>query len=165
MKLACPRPLAQRLGIFWLVTSSWSAPTCSRSACLASARPQRRLCHRSRFSSRPVTPYSSRPAYRLVQESTRSEAPTSSSARSAATRSWLLTSAIVDDIGYVQQNADEDRGPLSLPLPRGMKHRSVLLRRSRVRGESRIGSSKTRMTTAAAIDRLVHHSVILEFAV
>ena len=57
---------------------------------------------------------------------------------------------IIDDIGYVQQNRDE--------------RRSILLTSNLVFSDwERI--FKDPLTTAAAIDRLVHHSVILELNV
>jgi DNA replication protein DnaC len=67
---------------------------------------------------------------------------------------------IIDDIGYVQQNRQE------------MEVLFVLLAERYERGSVMITSNlpfsqwerifKDPMTTAAAIDRLVHHSVILE---
>ena len=67
---------------------------------------------------------------------------------------------IMDDIGYVQQSREEMEVLFTL-LAHRYEHRSVLL-------TSNLAFSKWEkifkdpMTTAAAIDRLVHHSVILE---
>jgi DNA replication protein DnaC len=69
---------------------------------------------------------------------------------------------ILDDIGYVQQNAEEVEVLFTLMAER-YERRSLLITSNLVFGEwDRI--FKNPMTTAAAIDRLVHHSVILEFS-
>jgi DNA replication protein DnaC len=72
----------------------------------------------------------------------------------------LYEGLIIDDIGYVQQNREE------------MEVLFVLLAERYERGSLMITSNlpfskweqifKDPMTTAAAVDRLVHHSVILE---
>ncbi len=68
---------------------------------------------------------------------------------------------ILDDIGYVQQSADEVEVLFTLMAER-YERRSLLITSNLVFGEwDRI--FKNPMTTAAAIDRVVHHSVILEF--
>lgn len=70
---------------------------------------------------------------------------------------------ILDDIGYVQQSADEVEVLFTLMAER-YERRSMLITSNLVFSEwDRI--FKNAMTTAAAIDRLVHHSVILEFDV
>jgi DNA replication protein DnaC len=70
---------------------------------------------------------------------------------------------ILDDIGYVQQSADEVEVLFTLMAER-YERRSMLITSNLVFSEwERI--FKNPMTTAAAIDRLVHHSVILEFDV
>ena len=70
---------------------------------------------------------------------------------------------ILDDIGYVQQSPDEAEVLFTLMAER-YERRSLLITSNLVFGEwERI--FKNPMTTAAAIDRLVHHSVILEFDV
>lgn len=70
---------------------------------------------------------------------------------------------ILDDIGYVKQSADEIEVLFTL-LAERYERRSVLLTSNLMFSEwDRIFQNP--MTTAAAIDRLVHHSVILEFAV
>jgi DNA replication protein DnaC len=70
---------------------------------------------------------------------------------------------VLDDIGYVQQAPDEIEVLFTF-LAERYERRSVLITSNLVFSEwDRI--FKNPMTTAAAIDRLVHHSVILEFAV
>lgn len=67
---------------------------------------------------------------------------------------------IIDDIGYVQQNREEMEVLFTL-LAHRYEHRSVLITSNLIFSQwERI--FKDPMTTAAAIDRLVHHSVILE---
>jgi DNA replication protein DnaC len=67
---------------------------------------------------------------------------------------------IIDDIGYVQQDRAEMEVLFSL-LAHRYEHRSVLLTSNLVFSQwEKI--FKDPMTTAAAIDRLVHHSVIIE---
>jgi DNA replication protein DnaC len=67
---------------------------------------------------------------------------------------------IIDDIGYVQQNRDEMEVLFTL-LAHRYESRSVLLTSNLVFSQWE-QIFKDPMTTAAAIDRLVHHSVILE---
>ena len=70
---------------------------------------------------------------------------------------------VLDDIGYVQQGAEEVEVLFTLMAER-YERRSMLITSNLVFSEwDRI--FKNPMTTAAAIDRLVHHSVILEFDV
>jgi DNA replication protein DnaC len=70
---------------------------------------------------------------------------------------------ILDDIGYVQQTPEEAEVLFTLMAER-YERRSILITSNLVFSEwDRI--FKNPMTTAAAIDRLVHHSVILEFEV
>jgi DNA replication protein DnaC len=70
---------------------------------------------------------------------------------------------ICDDLGYVQQSPEEIEVLFTLMSER-YERRSMLITSNLVFSEwDRI--FKNPMTTAAAIDRLVHHSVILEFAV
>jgi len=69
---------------------------------------------------------------------------------------------ILDDIGYVQQNRDEMEVLFTF-LAERYERKSVLITSNLVFSEwTRI--FKDPMTTAAAIDRLVHHAVILEMA-
>jgi DNA replication protein DnaC len=68
---------------------------------------------------------------------------------------------ILDDIGYVQQAAEEVEVLFTL-LAERYERRSLIITSNLVFGEwDRV--FKNPMTTQAAIDRLVHHSVILEF--
>ncbi len=98
------------------------------------------------------------PTYRLVQKLL------------AAKRDLLLdhelsrldrfAAVILDDIGYVQQSRDEMEVLFTF-LAQRYERRSVLLTSNLVFSQwDRI--FKDAMTTAAAIDRLVHHSTILE---
>ncbi|MFH0899129.1 MAG: IS21-like element helper ATPase IstB [Pseudomonadota bacterium] len=67
---------------------------------------------------------------------------------------------ILDDIGYVQQNRDEMEVLFTF-LAERYERKSVIITSNLVFSEwSRI--FKDPMTTAAAIDRLIHHAVILE---
>jgi len=67
---------------------------------------------------------------------------------------------ILDDIGYISQNRDEMEVLFTL-LAERYERRSVMITSNLVFSQwDRI--FKDAMTTAAAIDRLVHHSVILE---
>jgi DNA replication protein DnaC len=101
------------------------------------------------------------PTFRLVQELL------------AAKRDLVLPRAlrkldlfdllILDDIGYVQQAPEEVEVLFTLMAER-YERRSILITSNLVFSEwDRI--FKNPMTTAAAIDRLVHHSTILEFNV
>lgn len=67
---------------------------------------------------------------------------------------------IIDDIGYVQQSREEMEVLFTL-LAHRYENRSVLLT-SNLAFSQWEKIFKDPMTTAAAIDRLVHHSVILE---
>ena len=67
---------------------------------------------------------------------------------------------IIDDIGYIQQNRDEMEVLFTL-LAERYERRSVIITSNLVFSQwDRI--FKDPMTTAAAIDRLIHHCVILE---
>lgn len=68
---------------------------------------------------------------------------------------------ILDDLGYVQQTPEEAEVLFTL-LSERYERRSLMLTSNLVFSEwERI--FKSPMTTAAAIDRLVHHAVVLEF--
>ena len=68
---------------------------------------------------------------------------------------------ILDDIGYLQQSREEMEVLFTL-LAERYERRSVLLSSNLVFSQwDQI--FKDPMTTMAAIDRLVHHSIILEF--
>ncbi len=70
---------------------------------------------------------------------------------------------VLDDIGYVQQAPEEVEVLFTLMAER-YERRSLLITSNLVFSEwDRI--FRNPMTTAAAIDRLIHHSVILEFNV
>jgi DNA replication protein DnaC len=68
---------------------------------------------------------------------------------------------ILDDIGYVQQSADETEVLFTLMSER-YERRSLVITSNLVFSQWE-QIFKNPMTTAAAIDRVVHHSVILEF--
>lgn len=70
---------------------------------------------------------------------------------------------LLDDLGYIQQSPEEAEVLFTL-LAERYERRSVILTSNLVFGEwDRI--FRDQMATAAAIDRLVHHSAILEFDV
>jgi DNA replication protein DnaC len=99
------------------------------------------------------------PTYRLVDELLR------------AKRDLLLESElrrldryevlILDDIGYVQQSRDEMEVLFTL-LAERYERRSVIITSNLVFSQWE-QIFKDPMTTAAAIDRVVHHSIIVEF--
>ncbi len=100
------------------------------------------------------------PAFRLVQDLLAAKRDLALPRALARLDAYELL--ILDDIGYVQQNADEVEVLFTLMAER-YERRSMLISSNLVFGEwDRI--FKNPMTTAAAIDRLVHHSVILEFS-
>jgi DNA replication protein DnaC len=75
----------------------------------------------------------------------------------------LFDVLVLDDIGYVQQSPEEVEVLFTLMAER-YERRSMLITSNLVFSEwDRI--FRNPMTTAAAIDRLVHHSTILEFNV
>ena len=101
------------------------------------------------------------PAYSLVQELL------------AANRQLTLPRALrkldhfevllLDDLGYIQQSPEEAEVLFTL-LAERYERRSILLTSNLVFGQwDRI--FRDQMATAAAIDRLVHHAVLLEFDV
>lgn len=67
---------------------------------------------------------------------------------------------VIDDIGYVQQSREEMEVLFTL-LPERYERGTVMLTRN-LPFPKREAILEDPMTTAAAIDRLVHHSVILE---
>ena len=68
---------------------------------------------------------------------------------------------VLDDIGYVQQDREEMEVLFTL-LSERYERRSVVITSNLVFSEwDRI--FRDPMTTAAAIDRVVHHSIIVEF--
>ena len=100
-----------------------------------------------------------RPAYQLVQEllAAKRDLTLPRLLRRLDTAELL----ILDDIGYVKQSAEEAEVLFTLIAQR-YERRSVMITSNLVFSEwERI--FKEPMATAAAIDRLVHHSTILEF--
>jgi len=72
-----------------------------------------------------------------------------------------LTAVIVDDLGYVQQSREEMEVLFTF-LAERYERRSVLLSSNLIFSKwDQI--FKDPMTTMAAVDRLVHHAIILEF--
>ena len=70
---------------------------------------------------------------------------------------------MLDDLGYVQQSPDEAEVLFTL-LAERYERRSVMVTSNLVFSQwDRI--FRDQMATAAAIDRLVHHAVVLEFDV
>ena len=101
------------------------------------------------------------PAYRLVQDLL--AAKRDLSLPSALRKLDAFELLILDDIGYVKQRPDEVEVLFTL-LAERYERRSLLITSNLVFSAwDQIFQNP--MTTAAAIDRLVHHSVILEFDV
>jgi DNA replication protein DnaC len=101
------------------------------------------------------------PTYQLVQELL--VAKRNLELPRALRRLDLYELLILDDIGYVQQAPDEVEVLFTLMAER-YERRSMLITSNLVFSDwEKI--FKNPMTTAAAIDRLVHHSEILEFDV
>jgi DNA replication protein DnaC len=75
----------------------------------------------------------------------------------------LFDVVVLDDLGYVQQSADETEVLFTLLSDR-YERRSLVITSNLVFSQWE-QIFKNPMTTAAAIDRVVHHSVILEFDV
>lgn len=99
------------------------------------------------------------PTYRLVQELL--AAKRDLGLPRALRRLDRFELLILDDIGYVQQSPEEMEVLFTL-LAERYERRSLLITSNLVFSQwDRI--FRNPMTTAAAIDRLVHHSVILEF--
>ena len=99
------------------------------------------------------------PTFRLVQELL--AAKRELELPRALRRLDLFDLLILDDVGYVQQAPEEAEVLFTLMAER-YERRSMLITSNLVFSEwERI--FRNPMTTAAAIDRLVHHSVILEF--
>ncbi len=101
------------------------------------------------------------PTFRLVQELL--AAKRDLKLPRALRRLDLFDVLVLDDIGYVQQAPEEVEVLFTLMAER-YERKSMLITSNLVFSEwDRI--FKNPMTTAAAIDRLVHHSTILEFDV
>ncbi len=102
-----------------------------------------------------------RPAYQLVQELLAAKRDLVLPHKLRRLDSFELL--ILDDIGYIKQSAEEAEVLFTLIAER-YERRSMLITSNLVFSEwERI--FKDPMATAAAIDRLVHHAVILEFNV
>jgi DNA replication protein DnaC len=100
------------------------------------------------------------PAYKLVQELL--VAKRDLALPRALRRLDFFDLLILDDIGYVQQSPEEAEVLFTMMAER-YERRSILITSNLVFSAwDRI--FKNPMATASAIDRLVHHSVILEFA-
>lgn len=101
------------------------------------------------------------PAYQLVQELL--AAKRDLDLPRALRRLDLFDLLIVDDIGYINQSSDEAEVLFTLMAER-YERKSILITSNLVFSQwERIFGNP--MATAAAIDRLVHHAVILEFDV
>ena len=75
----------------------------------------------------------------------------------------MWSSTLLDDLGYVQQSPDEAEVLFTL-LAERYERRSVMVTSNLVFSQwDRI--FRDQMATAAAIDRLVHHAVMIEFDV
>ena len=99
------------------------------------------------------------PTYRLVDRLLRARRDLE--LESALRRLDRFKVLILDDIGYVQQSRDEMEVLFTL-LAERYERRSVVITSNLVFSQwDRI--FKNPMTTAAAIDRVVHHSIIVEF--
>jgi DNA replication protein DnaC len=99
------------------------------------------------------------PAFRLVQQLLDAKRQCQLPKALAKLDSFELI--ILDDIGYIQQTADEIEVLFTL-LAERYERRSLLITSNLVFSEwNRIFHHP--MTTAAAIDRLVHHCTVLEF--
>ena len=78
----------------------------------------------------------------------------------ASKRLQAFEALIIDELGYVQQSREEMEARFTL-LAERYEHRSVLLSNNLPLSQWE-QIYRDPMTTAAAIDRLVHHSVIVE---
>jgi DNA replication protein DnaC len=101
------------------------------------------------------------PTYALVQELL--AAKRDLALPRALRRLDLFDVLILDDLGYVQQQAEETEVLFTL-LAERYERRSMVITSNLVFSQWEL-IFKNPMTTAAAIDRVVHHSVILEFDV
>ena len=128
---------------------------------LRAARPRQdppRLRDRLRARFSAATACSSPPTFALVQRLLAAKRDLRLEKELAALDAY--DAVILDDIGYVQQSRDEMEVLFTF-LAERYERRSVIITSNVVFSEwDRI--FKDPMTTAAAIDRLVHHAVILE---
>ena len=111
--------------------------------------------------SRPATACCAPPAYALVQELL--GAKRDLDLPRALRKLDLFEAILLDDLGYVQQSPDEAEVLFTL-LAERYERRSVMVTSNLIFSQwDRI--FRDQMATAAAIDRLVHHAVVLEFDV
>ena len=102
------------------------------------------------------------PAYALVQELL--GAKRDLDLPRALRKLDLFEAILLDDLGYVQQSPDEAEVLFTRVLAERYERRSVMVTSNLIFSQwDRI--FRDQMATAAAIDRLVHHSVVLEFDV
>jgi DNA replication protein DnaC len=99
-----------------------------------------------------------RPCQLLVQDLLRAKRDLETARMLKKLRAYQVL--IVDDIGYVQQSREEMEVLFSLLSDR--YERGSLMVTSNLAFSDWVTIFKDPMTTAAAIDRLVHHSIILE---
>ena len=99
------------------------------------------------------------PAYRLVDELLRAKRDLLFERELRRLDTYEVL--ILDDIGYVQQSRDEMEVLFTL-LAERYERRSVIITSNLVFSQWE-QIFKDPMTTAAAIDRVVHHSIIVEF--
>ena len=98
------------------------------------------------------------PTFKLVQQLL--QAKRDLTLLAAMRRLDQFDAVLLDDIGYTQQNRDEMEVLFNF-LAERYERRSVMITSNLVFSQwDRI--FKDAMTTAAAIDRIVHHSIILE---
>ena len=135
----------------------------------AEARRQRRITRLRRASRLPPgktfatldTGRFPAPAYALVQELL--GAKRDLDLPRALRKLDLFEAILLDDLGYVQQSPDEAEVLFTL-LAERYERRSVLVTSNLIFSQwDRI--FRDQMATAAAIDRLVHHAVVIEFDV
>jgi DNA replication protein DnaC len=100
------------------------------------------------------------PTYKIVQELL--AAKRDLTLPRALRRYDVFDLVVLDDLGYVQQSPEEAEVLFTLMAER-YERKSLLITSNLVFSQwDRI--FRNPMTTAAAVDRLVHHAVILEFA-
>ena len=160
MKGACRRRWCVDSTSSPTATSSTTRPMSWPSACRASARATRCAPSATR-SSTAATPCSSCRPIASCRSSWRRSGI--SSCRAPCANSITSRCCILDDVGYIQQSPEEAEILFTL-LAERYERRSVFITSNLIFAHwDRI--FRDQMATAAAIDRLVHHSVLLEFDV
>ena len=158
--IGCP----WRCGSNWIIwpraASSSATSTCWPSDCLAPARPMPGAPWATAWW-KPATPSSS---LRPTVWCRNSSPPSATWTCPASCASWTTsTSCSWDDLGYLPQGAEESEVLFTL-ITEHYERRSLGIASNLVFSEwERIFANP--MATAAVIDRVVHHSVILEFDV